>query len=111
MSPGSNDRNVNSNENDENKSDDDYPAFSVLNANTRSLGPKINSLIVALCYIPPNYTAARAYQCNKYVSDLIEEIKRTFEDCIIAVAGDFNQWPIERTNFEYLSNHSPDSRS
>ena len=191
MSPGSNDRNVNSNENDENKSDDDYPAFSVLNANARSLGPRINSLVAAFkelgqntavvteawlqedsemtelreqlsaghgldtkernrsvvaangrkyggvaivtdknrasfkdftlnnpgdfevlaavsklkgigklavigCYIPPNYTAARVHECIEYVSDLIGEIKRTFEDCLISVAGDVNQRPIER---------------
>ena len=30
----------------------------------------------------------------EYVSDLVCEAKRTFEDCAVVVAGDFNQWPI-----------------
>ena len=49
--------------------------------------------MIAACILP-NYTTGRAHECIDYISDLVGEIKRKFENCMITVAGDFNQWTI-----------------
>ena len=57
------------------------------------------------CYAPPNITLLRAREMIEYISDLVCEAKRTYEDCSIVVSGDFNQWPVE----EFLEDH-PDMK-
>ena len=44
------------------------------------------------CYLPPNINADRAKRNLEYISDVITEVKRQYEDCLILLAGDFNQW-------------------
>ena len=45
-------------------------------------------------YAPPNLTAAKARGLIEYVSDVVGEAKRKFEDCSLVISGDFNQWNI-----------------
>ena len=47
------------------------------------------------CYAPPNLTRHRAEELLEYISDVISEGKRRFNNCTIIVCGDFNQWPAE----------------
>lgn len=44
---------------------------------------------------PPNLSTVKSRQLIDYVSDVVGEAKRTFADCSIVVAGDFNQWPVQ----------------
>ena len=46
-------------------------------------------------YEPPNITLLRARQMHEYISDVIDEAKRVYADCMVLVAGDFNHWPAE----------------
>ena len=46
-------------------------------------------------YAPPNLAQSRATKLIEYVSDVIGEAKRSFKDCSVIVAGDFNQWKIQ----------------
>ena len=46
-------------------------------------------------FAPPNLPQAKAKQLVDYVSDVVGEAKRSFENCTIIVAGDFNHWPIQ----------------
>ena len=55
------------------------------------------------CYAPPNITRARAESLLEFISDVISEGKRRFQNCTIIVCGDFNQWPAE-----YLLEDHPD---
>lgn len=68
--------------------------FEVVAATSKLKG--VGKVAVVGAYIPPNYTAARASECIEYISDVISELKRRLEDCHITLAGNFNQWPIER---------------
>ena len=52
-------------------------------------------MFVLSVYAPPNLQSNRAKQLIEYLSDVIGEAKRTFEDCSIVVAGDFNQWQVQ----------------
>ena len=47
------------------------------------------------CYAPPNLTRLKADQFLEFLSDIISEGKRKFNNCTIMVCGDFNQWPAE----------------
>ena len=47
------------------------------------------------CYAPPNLTRQKADKLLEYISDLVSEGKRRFNDCTVIVCGDFNQWPAE----------------
>ena len=58
-------------------------------------------VFVISCYAPPNLLANTARAMMEYVSDLVCEAKRTFADCAVIVAGDFNQWSVA----EILDDH------
>ena len=58
-------------------------------------------IFVVNCYAPPNITALKARQLVDYVSDVVGEAKRLFENCSIVISGDFNQWSIA----EILADH------
>lgn len=60
------------------------------------------NLFVIACYAPPNILPAEGLL--EYLSDVICEGKRTFEDCSILLCGDFNQWPVQ----ELLVEDHPD---
>ena len=47
------------------------------------------------CYAPPNLTREKADDLLNYLSDVISEGKRKFDNCTVIVCGDFNQWPAE----------------
>ena len=52
-------------------------------------------IFVISAYAPPNLTGIQASGFVEFVSDVVCEAKRTFEDCAVIVTGDFNQWPIQ----------------
>ena len=53
------------------------------------------------CYAPPNLLVPYVRSMIDFISDLVCEAKRTYEDCAVIVTGDFNHWPIE----EFLEDH------
>ena len=53
------------------------------------------------CYMPPNYTVAKARSCLGYIEKMVIEMKRRLRAPIIVVTGDFNQWPIEEALQEF----------
>ena len=61
---------------------------------------KVNKIkekaVVIGVYIPPNYPRVKAEACLDYISDVIAETKRKFESPLITVAGDWNQWNVDR---------------
>ena len=56
---------------------------------------------VVTCYMPPNMTLLEARSMIEHVSDLVGELKRVHDGCLVVLGGDFNQWPIE----EILEDH------
>ena len=58
-------------------------------------------LVVVAAYMPPNYAVPRARQCLEYIENAIIDIRRTYRDPYIVVAGDFNQWEIEQALAEF----------
>ena len=62
-------------------------ATGVLKGHSRKVG-------VIACYIPPNYTKARADDALEFIADTVVELKRKFKDPYLIIGGDFNQWPI-----------------
>ena len=50
---------------------------------------------VVTSYMPPNMTLVDARCMIEYTSDLIGELKRVHNDCMVVLGGDFNQWPVE----------------
>ena len=62
----------------------------------------IRSKIFCLtCYAAPNIGLLKARGLVQLVSDLVAEAKRLFEDCLVIVGGNFNQWPID----DFLEEH------
>ena len=53
-------------------------------------------VFIIACYMPPNYRVPRAKGCFEHVNNLILEIKATEANALICLAGDFNQWEIEK---------------
>ena len=53
------------------------------------------------CYAPPNITPLKAKQMIEFLSDVIGEAKRRFENCTLVISGDFNQWQLD----EVLEDH------
>ena len=51
-------------------------------------------VFVISCYAPPNLTSLNASKMIEFVSDVVGEAKRRFEDCTLVISGDFNQWSI-----------------
>ena len=75
--------------------------FEVLAATVKIAKVKTKFFVVA-AYMPPNHTAARAAECVDYISDVISEGKRKFEDYNIVLSGDFNQWDIGSIILEHI---------
>ena len=44
------------------------------------------------CYAPPNIASSRAKGMIEFISELVTEAKRKYKDCMLMIAGDFNQW-------------------
>ena len=51
-------------------------------------------LIVLACYLPPSYTKLRGEAALDYINGLIVQLKITYTDPYLVIAGDFNQWAI-----------------
>ena len=51
-------------------------------------------LVTVACYLPPNYNTARGRAALEHIEDVVREIKRSYVDPFIVVAGDFNQWTV-----------------
>ena len=58
-------------------------------------------LLTVACYLPPNYSAARAKGALEHVENVIIELKRTYRDPFIVVGGDFNQWRIDEALIDF----------
>ena len=58
-------------------------------------------IFVLSCYAPPNLTSDQAKHFLEYLSDVVCEAKRTIDDVMIVVSGDFNQWPAESLTSEH----------
>ena len=52
-------------------------------------------MVVVAGYKPPGLAPARARSCVEYISDVILEAKRKYQDPHIILSGDFNQWQIQ----------------
>ena len=74
--------------------------YEVLAALAKVDGVKTKIFTMA-CYAPPNLTPTQADGLIEFLSDVVCEAKRTFEDCMILVMGDFNQWSVQ----ELLDDH------
>ena len=48
-------------------------------------------MCVLACYLPPNYTRARADKALDTITDAVVDLKRRFTDPYLVVTGDFNQ--------------------
>lgn len=88
-----------------------YKPFPIVNqldyeiavATTKMKGVGMVAIVGA--YMPPKMQMAVASDCIDYISDLVGEFKRKYEDCNIVLAGYFNQWPVAR-----LTNEHPDMK-
>ena len=56
---------------------------------------------VVACYMPPNYTTARATACFNYIEEIIIELKRRLKDPYLVISGDFNQWDLQSALQEF----------
>ena len=66
-------------------------SYEVLAAVAKVSGHKSKIFCLA-CYAPPNISPARANAMMEFVSDIVSEAKRSFPECSVIIAGDFNQW-------------------
>ena len=69
-----------------------------------SLRGHTRRVVLIACYIPPNYTSARATGALEHISDLVIEAVRTYKNPHLIVTGDFNQWDLAHalSEFDFL---------
>ena len=58
-------------------------------------------LVVVACYIPPNYTVPRGKGALSFIAGAVTEAKRRYDDPLIVLAGDFNQWKVEEVSEDF----------
>ena len=68
-----------------------------------SLKGHSRKLVVVGCYLPPNYTKKRAVAAMDYLSDIVVDLKRRFQDPFIIIGGDFNQWRVEEALVDFVN--------
>lgn len=76
----------------------DFPnpdCFEVLCVKFNLIGVKRNVFAIS-AYMPPGYRVGRARSCLDHIRALIGEIKAKFDNPYINLAGDFNQWEIQK---------------
>ena len=81
----------------------DFPnpeRYEVLAVTAKVANIKSKFYIIGV-YIPPNYVVARGRACLNHINDLVLEIKRTAENPLIVLAGDFNQWDVQEALLDY----------
>ena len=49
-------------------------------------------VVVVAGYIPPNYSFQRGRGCMDFIGGVVTEMKRRYDDPLLIVAGDYNQW-------------------
>ena len=54
----------------------------------------LSKIFVIGAYLPPGYNVPRARVCMQHINNIILELKSKFRDCMICLAGDFNQWDV-----------------
>ena len=59
-------------------------------------------LAVVACYVPPNYSTAKARQAMDLAAGAVAEAKRVMDDPLVVLAGDFNQWEVQRQMADFL---------
>ena len=74
--------------------------YEVLPAKLSLVGLTRKVFVIA-CYLPPGYSAARGQGCLQHISDIVLEIKASFDDPYICITGDFNQWQIDEALLDY----------
>ena len=85
-----------------------FSEFNLVNPNNYEILAAVGNvtgvkgkIFAIAAYMPPGENLLRARNCVEYISDLISEAKRQYEDCTIVLAGDFNQWPISDISLEH----------
>jgi len=68
---------------------------------TSKITGQYRRLFTLACYLPPNMKADASKDCMQLIVDVIHEAKRKLDQPLILVAGDFNQFKVER----YLAEH------
>ena len=61
-----------------------------------SIRGRSSKFVVVACYLPRNYTRIRGNDALDYVEGVMVDLKRKFRDQFITIAGDFNQWKIDK---------------
>ena len=51
-------------------------------------------VVVVASYLPPNYSVGRGRSAMEFTAGAVAEAKRRFDDPLLIVAGDYNQWGI-----------------
>ena len=59
-------------------------------------------MVVIGFYLPLNYPVKRAKGALSFIADCITQAKRKFNDPIVVVAGDFNQWKAESAVKDFI---------
>ena len=59
-------------------------------------------LVIIACYLPPNYAVPKGRAALEHVSYCIIQAKRKYNEPLIVVTGDFNQWPLEEAMADYV---------
>ena len=55
------------------------------------------------CYIPPTYSAAEGAAALDQVTQAVIEVKRRFRSPYVVVAGDFNQWEVDKALVDFTN--------
>lgn len=66
-------------------------------------------LAVVACYVPPNYSTAKARQAMDLAAGAVAEAKRVMDDPLVVLAGDFNQWEVQRQMADFLDMEEHDA--
>ena len=51
-------------------------------------------IVVVGCYLPPNDPVGRGRGALDFITGVLSEAKRRYDDPILVLAGDFNQWDV-----------------
>ena len=71
--------------------------FEVLQEVGRVAGIGIKLVVIA-CYLSPNYAVPCGKAALEHIVNCIIQAKRKYDNPMIVVSGDFNQWKISETN-------------
>ena len=75
--------------------------FEIIPSVGRITGLK-RKLVVIACYIPPNYTVPRGKAALEHIANCIIQAKRKYDDPMLVITGDFNQWGVHETMADFV---------